>query len=1163
MQRIVLLLLGMASLAASGIITDRIRGGLDMVAGLGIGLQGGQGLQGSVHHQGIGPEGMGSINVNTLNQQQLLRQKFILDVLQQVNMPIQNRELLVLVSRNDVTNEDLYTRPLTEDMLMVLDLIRQQQILNKQQICTISNDRHVQQMVGLYRLLVGARDFEAFQQLVVYARQHVNTEMFVNALILALAERQDTEMLVVPALHEVLPQLYHHQSIIQQVQHLDTGVSSLRPNLVDVVGLGRQNRLLNNRLADEQQNTGLLGILNRSQMWMPWRELHRQMAIRRMAGGNVIQQTDRQMNKLVVQLPGQGLLTDDIGLKAYVNVLVDELIVKQDVVGRSGDRNMNMGTLRGVEGIRGLRNRIRNTLNVNDNDDDDQDNDNIGWNINNQRRRIVNTGRMDRLFNVERSDDDIFGGRRTGLNMDQDRTSMGGRMGRVGLNRDDINVQERLRQMQRNNDNDDDDDDDEDVYTGGRTIMGRNEHQRGRNTVSVNDPRLLFVGRRRINPNNVINLSGSNRNYNTRNYMDRDDMDMISGGRRTDRNERQQNSWQVNERGDDDILGNRRMNNQRRMQNDNDNDDDMIQGQWQDQQRMGQGIGGGHGRNDFLKVVTRGGHMIRDTNVRGRDMQGGQRGDSLDMNLPTTSIDDERLLYVNRRKLNDNINTQGRRMWNNNDDDDDDNDNDDVRRQRTRNNWMTGNRRNMWNEDEENIHVGGRRYRRSLDQQQQNWRQNWNRDETTGINGKLLLHTLQQLVARINVERIALGLPQLIDDQSLNRQQQKQGILGRIAERRNANTNIDITSRVSGQTLNKIEEIMQRIDRVLQQQVQQGQQQTLSATTNYNDILNQIGLLLAGQVEDINLVDLMGEVLQHSENQLRKGQVANIIDNENIQILLAGIVKVIDDHVQDLIQNRQHITGQQQQQDININNVQIDKLQTYLEQTEVDLSNLMQENIDLSMQGNNRMIVGQVPRLNHKNFHIDIEVTSQRQQQVVVRSMLVPKVDGRGNTLPVNQRRQNAILLDITTVDLHQGRNLVKLHSNDITLTGCDTTPYTKIYERVMLALERQIQMGQQQQQICGQTDMMPHRLLVPRGRVNGLPMQLVTVITPVQNTLNTMGRPITGLDVLLLDRLPLNYPLHSDITDLDQVNAMPNVLVKDVQIYHDDNIQLNLMNLN
>ncbi|TMW51565.1 hypothetical protein DOY81_003352 [Sarcophaga bullata] len=1132
----------MASLAASGIITDRVRGGLDIVAGLGIGLQGGQGLQGSVHRQGMGPEGVGSINVNTLNQQQLLRQKFILDVLQQVNMPIQKQELLVLVSRNDVTNEDLYTRPLTQEMLMVLDLIRQQQILNKQQICTISNDRHMQQMVGLYRLLVGARDFEAFQQLVVYARQHINTEMFVNALILALAERQDTEMLVVPALHEILPQLYQHQSVIEQVQHLDTGVSSLRPNLVDVVGLGRQNRLLNNHLTD-QQNSGLLGILNRSQLWMPWRELHRQMAMRRMVGGNVVQQTDSQVNKLVIQLPGQGLLTDDIGLKAYVNVLVDELVVKQDVVGRSGGRNMNIGSGRGVGMTHGLRNRIQNTLNDND-DDDDNDNDNIGWNINNQRR-TVNTGGIDRLFNVERSDQDIFGARRTALNMQQDRNTMAGRMGSVGLTRDDINVQGRLRHMYSN-----DNDDDEDVYTGGRTIMGRNERQRGINTVSVNDPRLLFVGRRRKNPNNVINLSGNNRNYNTRNYMDRDDVDMISGGRHVDRNERHQNTWQVNER-DDDILGNRRMTNQRIRHNDNDDDDDdMIQGQWQDQHRMGQGTGG-HGRSDFLNVVTRGSH----TNVHGRNMHGG----SLDMNLPTTSINDERLLYVNRRKLNDNINNEGRNIWNNNNNDDDDDD--DLRygirnnnnNQRTRKNWMI-NRRNMFNENEENTHTVGRRYRRSLDQQQQNWGQNLNRDETTGINGKLLLHTLQQLVARINVERIALGLPQLIDDQSLNKQQQ--GILGRISER--INSNIDITSRVSGQTLNKIEEIIQRIDRVLQQQVHQGQQQTLSVT-NYNDKLNQIGLLLAGQVEDINLVDLMGEVLQHSENQLRKGQVANIIDNENIQILLAGIVKVIDDHVQDIFQNRQHITGQQQ--DITINNVQIDKLQTYLEQTEVDLSNLVQDNIDLSVQGNNQMIVGQVPRLNHKNFHIDIEVTSQRQQQVVVRSMLVPKVDGRGNTLPVNQRRQNAILLDITTVDLHQGRNLIKLHSNDITLTSCDTTPYTKIYERVMLALERQTQMGQQQ--ICGQTDMLPHRLLVPRGRVNGLPMQLVTVITPVQNTLNTMGRPITGLDVLLLDRLPLNYPLHCDITDLNQVNAMPNVLVKDVQIYHDDKIQLNLMNLN
>ena len=43
MQKIVLVLLGMASLAASGIITDRISGGLDMISGLGIGLQGGQG----------------------------------------------------------------------------------------------------------------------------------------------------------------------------------------------------------------------------------------------------------------------------------------------------------------------------------------------------------------------------------------------------------------------------------------------------------------------------------------------------------------------------------------------------------------------------------------------------------------------------------------------------------------------------------------------------------------------------------------------------------------------------------------------------------------------------------------------------------------------------------------------------------------------------------------------------------------------------------------------------------------------------------------------------------------------------------------------------------------------------------------------------------------
>ncbi len=48
------------------------------------------------------------------------------------------------------------------------------------------------------------------------------------------------------------------------------------------------------------------------------------------------------------------------------------------------------------------------------------------------------------------------------------------------------------------------------------------EGQNGINTVSLNDDRLLFVGRRRKNPNTVLNL-------NQNRFIDDD---MISGGRR-------------------------------------------------------------------------------------------------------------------------------------------------------------------------------------------------------------------------------------------------------------------------------------------------------------------------------------------------------------------------------------------------------------------------------------------------------------------------------------------------------------------------------------------------------------------------------------------------------------------------------------------------------
>lgn len=1043
-------------------------------------------------------------------------------------------------------------------MLMVLNLIQNNQMLGKQNICTIQNEQHISQMVGLYRLLVNARDFDTFKRLVVHARQNINTEMFVNCLVLALGERRDTQMLIVPALHEILPQLFHKDYVIDQVRQLDTGVSSIRPQLMDVMGMGRRNILFNNRIANQQG--GLMGVLNRSQLWMPWRELHQQMGLRRTIGGNIVQQDDKQVDKVVVNLSGNGLLTQDIGLKSYVNILIDELIVNQDTV-----RNTNINQI-GLEGlghvdiddvVTGLGGRR------------------LGMDFNEVvGNRGFNTGRKqgyntDTVFNTGRThglDIDIDNA------MDRNRVLMGGR--RVSYNgNDDLFTGRRLQNglnIQNVRDMDDN------MQLGRRNMQ---EGQNGINTVSLNDARLLFVGRRRKNPNTVFN-ENQNRFY---------DDDMISGGRRVsnDKFKHQSNKYYNND-DNEDLLW--QMNQDRTINNHNRQIiDDLNHNSW----GQGQGLNTIRGRDDFLNIVTRGrvggqkqawnddsarfgGQGQTWDNERNRMNQRqlldddqdfmwnqgftGQRNkDSLDMHLPTTSINDERLLHINRRKLN-NVNEgrvnhrqvvfdddedlyslgnqrgnlQGnwqRDSWNLNNQDE---------RIGGRSNMFDNNRRGGFDNDQNDNQQGhnhGRRNRRSI------INQNTNQQNT--INGKLVLHTLQQLVARLNVERISLGQPQLID-QTFN------NIVNKLQTNNNFGQNIELHG-VDVQTVNKIENILQHIDHVLQQKI--GQISVLS----YNQKVNEIGLMLAGEIQELGLIDILGEILQTPQ---RKGQVANIIENQAVQVLLAGIVKVVDHKVQQVFGQRQEFISTVH--GVNINNVDVDKMQTYLEQTDVDLSNLLINNdIQQTTQVNQKVVIGRMPRLNHKSFKIEVDVTSDRQQQVVVRNLLVPKVDGNNNVIPLKERRQNVIVLDIATVQLKQGRNNIKLHSNDITLTGRDTTPFTKIYQLVLQALNGNIVL--QQQQLAGQTTLLPHHLLLPRGRINGLPMQLITVITPVEGSTGFVGLQTgtgieTGLKTLLQDGLPLNYPLHCDITDLDKVNSMPNLMIKDVKIYHDDSIQYNNM---
>lgn len=226
-------------------------------------------------------------------------------------------------------------------MLFVLDLIRNNRMLGRNHICSMTDEQNLRQLIGLYRLMVRSRDYKTFQLLVIYARKNINPVLFVNALTLALADRLDTQMLIVPALYEILPRSYTDVSLIRTVENVgaedaivNRNIGSIRPNIFDIIERGRETRLARLR---SLENGYYGGIIDKSQLWMPWRDMHRQLALQKSLGGRVFiyDQGKQDVSVHLVSLGDssndqhQGLIAKDIGLRAFLNILLDELIVEQ------------------------------------------------------------------------------------------------------------------------------------------------------------------------------------------------------------------------------------------------------------------------------------------------------------------------------------------------------------------------------------------------------------------------------------------------------------------------------------------------------------------------------------------------------------------------------------------------------------------------------------------------------------------------------------------------------------------------------------------------------------------------------------------------------------------------------------------------------------------
>ncbi|CAD6994107.1 unnamed protein product [Ceratitis capitata] len=145
-----------------------------------------------------------NIESKTADQDFLVKQKFILEILQHV---YQDDVLVVKYDSSYYEYKpwehvaDYHKHELLEKFFELW----QHKPMYDDEIFSIMYERHVEYAVGLTRLFYFAKDWTTFTHAVFWARQHVNKQLFIYALTVAGLHRADMQGIVYPAIYEIHP----------------------------------------------------------------------------------------------------------------------------------------------------------------------------------------------------------------------------------------------------------------------------------------------------------------------------------------------------------------------------------------------------------------------------------------------------------------------------------------------------------------------------------------------------------------------------------------------------------------------------------------------------------------------------------------------------------------------------------------------------------------------------------------------------------------------------------------------------------------------------------------------------------------------------------------------------------------------------------------------
>ncbi|XP_063387417.1 arylphorin subunit alpha-like [Cydia fagiglandana] len=306
---------------------------------------------------------------------------------------------------------------------------------------------------------------------------------------------------------------------------------------------------------------------------------------------------------------------------------------------------------------------------------------------------------------------------------------------------------------------------------------------------------------------------------------------------------------------------------------------------------------------------------------------------------------------------------------------------------------------------------------------------------------------------------------------------------------------------------------------------------------NYERFYEIIGLhLLAGTPEPVDKYTIFPSALELYQTSLR---------DPVFYQFYARILNYIlqwKEYLEPYSYSQLHFEG------VKINDVKIDKLVTFFEPYDFDITNDIFHRVEEFKGDKPTLYTVRQPRLNYKPFTVTVDVKSDVATDAVIKFFLGPKYDSNGYPLSIEDNWMNFVELDWFVHKLTVGQNKIERRSIDFALYKEDSVSVMDIL--------KYFKQGKVPFDMSEKFFYQPQRMMLPKGTKGGFPFQLYVVVYPY----TPLPKEMEEYKAVSPDMKPMSYPFDRPV--FETYFKQPNIYYEDVFIYHEGEENANLYNV-